>query len=48
MNELARPFVQVWDWVSTKGGMPGQMLFVIVVIVAVLGATVWLGNRGVR
>ncbi len=45
MDELTRPFVQLWDWVSRTGGMPGQILFVCLVIVVVLGLTVWLGNR---
>ncbi len=48
MNELTRPFIRLWDWVSANGGLPGQMLLVIGVLMAVLGLTVWLGNRGVR
>jgi len=45
MEELSRPFVRLWDWVSSTGGLPGQILFICFVIVVVLGSIVWLGNR---
>jgi hypothetical protein len=45
MDDLVRPFVQLWNWITHTGGLPGQILFVCLAIIVVLGVTVWLGNR---
>ena len=45
MSELARPFVYAWTWVEQVGGFPGQVFFVVAVIMLILGALTWFGNR---
>lgn len=45
MDELARPFVRVWDWVDEVGGFPGQMLFVCAIVIIVIGGLTWYGNK---
>jgi hypothetical protein len=45
MSELVRPFVRAWEWIGNVGGFPGQVFFVIVVIIIILGAMTWFGNR---
>lgn len=45
MNQLTRPFVQVWEYFGRVGGYPGQLFFAIVVIILILGGLTWLGNR---
>jgi hypothetical protein len=45
MNELLRPFVRAWDYAGSVGGFAGQMFFVVVVVMALIGALTWIGNR---
>jgi hypothetical protein len=45
MEELARPFVEAWNYADRVGGFPGKVFFVIAVIFVVLGALTWYGNR---
>ncbi len=45
MNELTRPFVNAWNWMEQVGGFPGQVFFVVVVIIVIFGALTWFGNR---
>jgi hypothetical protein len=45
MNELVRPLVQAWNWVDRVGGFPGQVLFVVAVIMIIIGALTWFSNR---
>jgi hypothetical protein len=45
MDELARPFVQVWSWVTHNGGMPGQILFICATVIGILSIVVWTTNR---
>lgn len=45
MNELAKPFVRAWSWIESVGGFPGQVFFVVVVIIAIFGIVTWVGNR---
>ena len=45
MKELVNPFVQTWGWVTTNGGLPGQILFSCLAIVVVLGLGLWISNR---
>lgn len=45
MTELTRPILRAWDWVGDQGGYPGQAFAVIVVVMAVIGALTWFGNR---
>ena len=45
MDELALPFVRLWDWVDRVSGYPGKALFIgTVVMLIVLGLT-WYGNK---
>jgi hypothetical protein len=46
VNELARPFVQLWDWVERVGGFPGQLLFLCAVVMAIIGGLTWYSNKG--
>ena len=45
MNELGRPFVRAWEWMGNIGGLPGQIFFVVVVIIVIFGTLTWVGNR---
>lgn len=45
MEELVRPFQRLWDWVEQVGGFPGQMLFVCVIVMVVIGGLTWYGNK---
>jgi hypothetical protein len=45
MNELASPFVRLWNWVTSIGGFPGQIMFCSIVVILVLGLIVWFSNR---
>jgi hypothetical protein len=45
MDELAKPFVDMWTYIDRVGGFPGKVFFCISVIFVVLGAMTWYGNR---
>ncbi|MFQ3593956.1 MAG: hypothetical protein SNJ82_12315 [Gemmataceae bacterium] len=45
MNELAAPFVRLWNYVTQVGGFPGQIFFCVTVIMLVVGGITWLSNR---
>ncbi len=45
MNELAKPFLYVWNWVDNVGGFPGQVLFVVAVVMLIIGFLTWFGNK---
>ena len=45
MSELGRPFVRAWEWIGQVGGFPGQVFFVVAVIIIILGTLTWFGNR---
>jgi hypothetical protein len=45
MNELARPFVRMWDWAEEVGGFPGQMLFICIIVILVIGGLTWYSNK---
>ena len=45
MNELASPFLRVWDYAGRVGGFPGQVFFVVAVLMLVIGALTWYNNR---
>lgn len=45
VDELARPFVRLWDWVDQVGGYPGQLFFMSLVIMAVIGGLTWYSNK---
>lgn len=45
MDEIAKPFVQLWNWVERVGGFPGQIVFVCSVVILVLGGLMWYGNK---
>ena len=46
MSELVQPFVRAWNWVEQVGGLPGQVLAVVGVIMLIIGTLTWVGNRG--
>jgi hypothetical protein len=45
VDELTKPFVDLWNYVDQVGGFPGKVFFVIACIFVVLGALTWYGNR---
>ena len=45
MSELARPMVRAWEWIGHVGGFPGQVFFVVAIIIVILGGLTWFGNR---
>lgn len=45
VDELARPFLQLWDWIDRVGGYPGKLFFLAAVIMAVIGFLTWFGNK---
>jgi hypothetical protein len=45
MNELTRPIIRVWEYAGQSGGLPGQILLVVTVVILILGILNWLGNR---
>jgi hypothetical protein len=45
MEPIYRPFVRLWEWVEKTGGYPGQVLFVCVCVVGILGLLTWVSNK---
>jgi hypothetical protein len=45
VNEIAKPFVYLWNWVEQVGGFPGQIVFVCSVVILILGGLMWYGNK---
>lgn len=45
MDELAKPFVWVWDWVDRVGGYPGKIVFLCIVIMLIIGGLTWYSNK---
>ena len=46
MSELIYPFVRLWNWIERVGGFPGQVFFVCVLVLLVIGLATWFGNKG--
>jgi hypothetical protein len=45
MDRLIRPLERFWSWLDQVGGYPGQMLFVCVLVMAVVGGLTWYSNK---
>jgi hypothetical protein len=45
VNELARPFVRLWEWVERVGGFPGQVFFVVAIVMLVIGTLTWINGK---
>jgi hypothetical protein len=45
MHELVQPFIRAWNWIERVGGFPGQVFFVVAVIMLIIGALTWFSNR---
>lgn len=45
VDELARPFVLLWDWVDRTGGFPGKVFFLCVVVMMIIGGLTWYSNK---
>ena len=45
MDELAQPFIRLWDWVDQVGGYPGKVVFLCGVVMLVIGVLTWYGNK---
>jgi Ni,Fe-hydrogenase I cytochrome b subunit len=45
VDVIFSPFVRLWNWVDQVGGYPGQVFFVCLVIMVLLGGLTWYGNK---
>jgi hypothetical protein len=45
VEELARPFVHLWDWIDQVGGFPGKVLLICAVVMLIFGGLTWYGNK---
>lgn len=45
VDELARPFVRLWNWVEQVGGFPGQVFFICALIMLIIGGLTWYSNK---
>jgi hypothetical protein len=45
MKELARPFLRLWKYVDDVGGFPGQVFFVVAVVMLFIGVATWYANK---
>ena len=45
MSELMKPLERLWSWVEREGGYPGQVLFVCLVVMAIVGGLTWYSNK---
>lgn len=45
VDEIARPFVRLWEWVEQVGGFPGQVFFICGIILVVIGGLTWYSNK---
>jgi hypothetical protein len=45
VDEIARPFIRVWDWVEQVGGFPGQVFFICGIILVIIGGLTWYSNK---
>jgi hypothetical protein len=45
MNELTRPFIRLWEYAGSHGGFPGQLFFVICVVMIGVAIFTWISNR---
>lgn len=45
VQELIRPFVRAWEYVGNVGGFPGQLFFVVVVVMVIIGGLTWYSNK---
>jgi hypothetical protein len=45
VDELARPFLRLWDWVEQVGGFPGKVFFMCAVVMLVIAGLTWYSNK---
>jgi hypothetical protein len=45
MSELVKPLIRAWNYIEQVGGYPGQLFFVVAVIMLIIGLLTWVGNR---
>jgi hypothetical protein len=45
VKELTGPFLRVWEYFGKVGGFPGQVFFVVAVVILILGGLTWFANR---
>ena len=45
MEELARPFVLLWEWIDRVGGYPGKVVFLCSVVMLIVAGLTWYGNK---
>ena len=45
MDQLAIPFVRMWDWVDRVGGYPGKAFFMACIVMLIVGGLTWYSNK---
>jgi hypothetical protein len=45
VDDLALPFVRLWDWIDRVGGYPGKVFFLSVVVMLIVGGLTWFSNK---
>lgn len=45
MSDIARPFLRLWNYIENVGGFPGQILFIVSIIMLIVGFFTWFGNK---
>ncbi len=45
MDVLFSPFVRLWNWVENVGGFPGQMFFLLALVMLAIGVITWFNNK---
>jgi len=45
MDILMSPFLRLWNWVENVGGFPGQVFFILAVIMLGIGVVTWFNDK---
>ena len=45
VDEIARPFIRLWDWVEQVGGFPGQVFFMCGIVLLIIAGLTWYSNK---
>jgi hypothetical protein len=45
MDILMSPFVRLWNWVEEVGGFPGQVFFMLALVMLGIAGATWFNNK---
>ena len=45
MEILMSPFVRLWNWVEEVGGFPGQVFFMLALVMLGIAGATWFNNK---